>query len=82
MRSDHLSKHMRTHQGQSIKEKSVEDNELENYAAGTEKNNCESSNTIVYSDSESGDVQESEDVRSITAFGETLTSEIIRNPFE
>ncbi len=84
MRSDHLSKHMRTHQGQTIKEKSIDDNEVENCIAGSEAVSSEQENIskkIVYSDSEKI-ITDIEEPSSISKFRETLTNEIIRNPFE
>ncbi len=84
MRSDHLSKHMRTHQSQNVKEKSTEDNNaVENCVTGIEQAEQESSDSNkIVSDSESCEINSNDESNSIRAFRETLTNEIIRNPFE
>jgi len=78
MRSDHLSKHMRTHQTQNLKEKSAD--EKEGISEIGEQNSCavNSNNANMESDKSLTET----DSKTVKLTDETVTTEIVRNPFE
>lgn len=80
MRSDHLSKHMRTHQSQNLKEKSADDKE-ETPDLG-DQNNCVLNSNTTCSDMESNNSLNETDTNNIDSLEEKVDTEVVRNPFE